>query len=399
MNMKEILTERVNLFEPNVYIVMCVEITGNICPHRLTAAIREAYGANEAAMSKIVLDHGSARYEKLPVSGCGITISAKPWTELVLENEKKPFALDQGELIRTFIIQNHTDTQMMIMAHHLAGDGKSVIYLIKDIMNAYAGVPLTLKPLNLLTEASFPAPLPLSAKLYVRYCKRKWKNCCFTWQDYYTLHHRYWENAYSDIELKTLSAAETAQIIEKSRQIGCSVNSYLVTEFLQKYREKCEVGIPVSIREHGDESMSNLTSGISIKYQYNVKKTFAENALQVHNKINKTLEEKKLFVLQFLAGLPMTLIDAVLLQTHGCFTSPLAEQTAEIMRYIGKNKRGLGITNLTKLEIPAVYGNCQIKNIIFVPPAVSYSRNVIGISTINGQMTISWHNMHRRHTP
>ncbi len=58
--MKEILTERPNLFEPNVYIAMCVELTGKICPHQLTAAITEAYKANEAAMSKIVLEHGAA---------------------------------------------------------------------------------------------------------------------------------------------------------------------------------------------------------------------------------------------------------------------------------------------------------------------------------------------------
>lgn len=30
--MKEILTERPNLFESNVYITMCVELTGKICP-------------------------------------------------------------------------------------------------------------------------------------------------------------------------------------------------------------------------------------------------------------------------------------------------------------------------------------------------------------------------------
>lgn len=43
----------------------------------------------------------------------------------------------------------------MIMAHHLAGDGKSIIYLIKDIMNALAKKPLTYKPLVLLKKNSF----------------------------------------------------------------------------------------------------------------------------------------------------------------------------------------------------------------------------------------------------
>lgn len=390
---KEIITERQNLFEPNVYVTMCVEITGKVCPDRLAAAIRDAYNANEAAMSKIVLDQDCASYVKLASSGCSITVTDKSWTELVTENERKPFALNRGELIRTFIITGDTDTRMMIMAHHLAGDGKSIVYLIKDIMSAYAGAILTYKPLTLLTEASFPTPLPLSAQLYIRYCRRKWKRRCFTWQDYYTLHHKYWENTASHIRCQTLSADETKQIIEKSGQIGCSVNSYLVTGFLQRYGKKCEVGIPVSIRENENESMSNLTSGISINYCFNTKKTFADNALQVHKKIYRKLREKKMLPLQFLACLPKTLIDACLLQTHGCCSDRLAGQTAKIMGYIGKTKRDLGISNLTTVDIPIVYGSCRIKNIIFVPPAVSYSRNIIGISTFNGQMTISWHNM------
>lgn len=37
-----------------------------------------------------------------------------------------------------------------------------------------------------------------------------------------------------------------------------------------------------------------------------------------------------------------------------------------------------------------------MKNIIFVPPAVSYAHNIFGISTINGQMTFSFHHMVRR---
>lgn len=138
--------------------------------------------------------------------------------------------------------------------------------------------------------------------------------------------------------------------------------------------------------------MSNLTSGINISYKYDIKKTFAQNAAQVHKIIKKKLKRKKLFVLQFLAQLPMTLIDAVLLSTYNSCREPFAEKNAKVMGYSGKI-RDLGVTNLTVLDIPASYGNYEIKNIIFVPPAVSYSHNIIGVSTFNGRMTISHHNI------
>lgn len=393
--MNEIVTERPNLFEPNVYITVAVEIAGKVCPQKLFSAIEQAFEANEAAMSKIVLERGAAYYEKMSVTNCKVEIkeATTDWVTLAYQNEKIPFAINKGELIRVFIIPAEDKTQLMVMAHHLAGDGKSMIYFVKDIMTALAGRPLTYKPLTLLERNLPQKGLSVTARLFARYCNYKWDNRFFTWQDYYDLHDRYWKNVSSDIRYETLSVEETQRIKDEARKIGCSVNSFLVTQFLQKYQKKCEVGIPVSIRQGNNEAMSNLTSGIQIRYQYDVKKTFAENAIQIHKRIAKKLKKNKLFVLQFLARLPMTLLDAVLLHTYGLCDAPLAEKTAKIMSYTGKNKRGLGITNLTVLDIPVSYGNYQIKNIVFVPPAVSYSHNIIGVSTVNGRMTISYHDI------
>lgn len=59
----------------------------------------------------------------------------------------------------------------------------------------------------------------------------------------------------------------------------------------------------------------------------------------------------------------------------------------EFMGYIGKT-RDLGITNLTVIDIPVLYGSYIIKNIIFVLPTVSYAHNITGILTINGKNDI-----------
>lgn len=393
--MNEIVTERPNLFEPNVYIAVCVEITGKVCLHKLSAAVKQAFEANEATMSKIVLKHGLAYYEKMSESCCKIEIENEneDWLKTVYQNEKKTFAIDKGELVRAFIIPSEEKTQIIVMAHHLVGDGKSIIYFVKDIMNALADHPLTYKPLTLLERNLPQKGLSAKAKWYARYCKHKWDNRYFTWQDYYDLHSKYWKTVSSDIRCETLSAEETRRIKDDAKQIGCSVNSYLVTMFLQKYQKKCEVGIPVSVRQDKNEAMSNLTSGIRIYHKYDVHKTFAENAVQVHKKIARELKQKRVFVLQFLAQMPMTLLDAALLNTYNSCCDRMAEQAARVMSYTGKTKKDLGITNLTVIDIPTSYGNYKIENIIFVPPAVSYSHNIIGVSTVNGRMTITHHDM------
>lgn len=87
------------------------------------------------------------------------------------------------------------------------------------------------------------------------------------------------------------------------------------------------------------------------------------------------------------------MMDAVLLNTYNFCCYGLAEKTAKIFGYTEKTKIDLGISNLTVLDIPVSYGKYKIENIIFVPPAVSYSNNIIGVSTINGKMTISYHNI------
>lgn len=392
--MHEIITERPNLFEPNDYITVSVKIIGTICPDKLTVAIKEAYKANETTMSKIMLHKNKAYYEKIYLSGCKIEITEKNLLEIIKINEKIPFALDKGELIRTFIIPNKNNTEIIIMAHHLAGDGKSIIYFIKDIMNALSGAPLIYKSLTPLTKQELQqTSLTIPAKLYIHYCKRKWKDYSFTWQDYYHLHNKYWETTHSDIKYITLSIKETQQILEEAKHIGCSVNSYIITKFLERYQHKCRVGIPISIRKPGNESLSNLTSGIILKYKFHAKKSFAKNAIQIDKKIKKLLQKNTMFVLKLLLELPATLIDAVLLNTYQQYSHHLAKETAKIMGYSKNTKSDLGISNLTMIDIPSVYGNYRIANIIFVPPAISYSHHVFGISTMDGQMTISYHNM------
>lgn len=83
----------------------------------------------------------------------------------------------------------------------------------------------------------------------------------------------------------------------------------------------------------------------------------------------------------------------MLLSKYDFCNDCLAEKTAKVMTYFGKKKRDIGVTNLTVIDIPVVYGNYEIGNIIFIPPAVSYSHNIIGVSTFNGRMTISYHNI------
>ncbi|MCM1258861.1 MAG: hypothetical protein NC307_13535 [Roseburia sp.] len=395
--MQEIRTQRPNLFEPNDYITFYLELDGTVSANALADAIRAAYNANQSTVSKIVLtSEGTAFYEKMTKSGCKIEFLKDDWKNVIKTNEKIPFALEHGELIRSFILLGGNKTSLLIMAHHLAGDGKAMIYFIESIMTALSGAELEYRPLSMLSPETIPPSgrYTLVAKLYTKFCQRKYaKNpFAFSWKDYYRVHERYWKATSSCVLYKEFSKEDTDLIIESARQMGVSVNSYIVAAFLQTDSRNRVVGIPLSVRENENKSMANLTSGISITHSFDKNISFEGNAKQIQKKVSKMIKTYRWFVLRFLSEMPPSFIDGALLYTYHCCENPLMGQFAKIMGYIGdSNKRDLGITNLTVLDIPACYSTIRIKKIVFVPPNVSYSNNIIGVSTFQGEMTVTYH--------
>ncbi|MDD6072467.1 MAG: condensation domain-containing protein [Clostridiales bacterium] len=388
---KYIRTERANLFEPDVYISMVVKITGDVSKEAMRQAVERAYEANEATMSEIVLtEQGDAYYEKRRNSGCRTFIENKPWMELLWQSEKEAFHLKDGELVRVFLTEEDEKLVLFIHAHHLVGDGKSVLILLKDIVNALDGQRLTYKPMKLI-ERDFlqkKARLEAGMKPLLRRVNRKWKKTgrSFGWEDYYAVHKKYWLEHTSQICVQTYDINKIKAQCPK----GITVNSYMITFLLRDYPTGKTVGIPVSIREE-DGGMSNQTSGIVVKAKYNRKRSFEENLRTVHKRIYREIRSrnKKYFVLLFMEYLCPSLTDAVLLQTHGCYQNKLSEKMARIMGYMGEGGRDLGVTNLNQIDIPDKYSNFSIESIQFIPPSVSYTTNVIGISTFQDVLTVT----------
>jgi len=376
---------------------MIVKLSGDLLREEMEQAVSKAYEANEATMSKIVLEeNGDAYYEKMESSGCKFCADSRPWKELLYQSEKSPFALKEGELVRIFLTEENEQLILFLHAHHLVGDGQSVMILVNDIVNSLNRQSLTYKPMlsvnrNFLEKR---AGLVTGMKLYVKGLNEKWeKNAkAFTWDDYYAIHRKYWDEYVSEIEWKTYDLKERKAQCPK----GITINSYMITELLKEYSECEVVGIPVSIREDG--GMSNQTTGIAVKYKYNYKKAFEVNADRVHKAIYKKLKNRnmKYFILLFMERLCPSLIDAVLLQSHGCYQNKLTEKMAKVMGYTGDGGRDLGVTNLNKLDIPKTHEKIVVENIIFIPPKISYAKKVIGISTYADKLTVCYHKMRSR---
>lgn len=390
---KYITSERSNLFEPNVYISMAVKIEGNITAEMAVKAVRTAYNANESTKSKIVLcENGSAYYEKQKESCCKVVIDSRSPKDIINDSVKKPFDIKDGELVRTFVKREDNGITLVVHAHHLVGDGKSVVVLVNDILDSLDGKSPEFKPM-LLIDSDYlgkRAKLPAAVKLLVKHINRKWAKTgkVFGWNDYYAIHKKYWGACSSEFEIKTYSAGE----LKKRCVNGTTLNSLLIAEMLKNNPESKVTGIPVSIREDNG-GMSNQTSGFSIKYRYNKRKTFEANLTQVHKRIYKKLNNvnSKYFVLLFMAKLSPALVDSVLLNTYGLYSNPLSEKMSDIIGYTDKNSPDIGVTNLARIDIVAEYDSFKVSDVIFIPPKVSYSKEVVGVGTFGDKLTVCRH--------
>ncbi|TCL55216.1 condensation domain-containing protein [Kineothrix alysoides] len=395
-----IYSERTDLLEPNIYIQFLVQITGNPDLDELVSAIKTVFSANEATMSRIVYDkNGDAYYERMPESGCKVSILKGDWKNIIRENEKVTFAIDQGELMRVFVNVAEEDIFLLIMAHHLAGDGKAVTYFIEDVMTALSGGQLGYKPMQLISNKSMPekSELPLLLKLYVYILNKKWKYTgnTFHWDDYYKIHEVYWKERSSEIVFERFSPEEINRIHAYAKKIGVSVNSYIATAFLEADRNNETIGMAVNIRMDKNKSISNQATGISVDHLFSDKITFDENAQIVHKRVLYKLRKPvmKYFILRFIPLFTPSLIDSVLLYTYGLYENRTTQKLARLMGYAGGKTRELGITNLTKLDIPNTYGIYGLKNGLFIPPVVSYAKHIIGVSTMEDGMAVSYHFM------
>lgn len=141
--------------------------------------------------------------------------------------------------------------------------------------------------------------------------------------------------------------------------------------------------------------MSNQTSGIAIRHSYCKDKTFEDNLMKIHKKISSEMNDnrKKYFILPFMSSITPSLLDAVLLESQGCYSNKVSMKFAKSIGYLEKKYTDLGVTNLTVIDIPHKFNNFEIKDIYFIPPKISYEEEVIGIATFNNKLTIINHGM------
>lgn len=421
----EINKERLWIFAPVATITTKVTIDGKASVEQIKEAIREAVNSNAVLKTKVVLE-GEKAYLVPQESVCyQVEETKEAWRKILHDQEKIPFDLSRGEYIRFFLIhtgdvhteQVHTERvheenendlvsikeaawTLLLLGHHLAGDGSSYAFLIQDILRALNHEELTEKTIQLFDMEDLPSNSGLNGpmKWMLNSMNRQWGKSGkqFTFEEFTTMAQRYWEKHSSYIEIYKLTGTSYQTLLKTAKENNITVNSLITTAFI-KAAEACgekqtpDVGIAVSIRKEGYQGMGNFATGISIQRKYANKKSFLKNCIEVQKQIYTKLkdEKKKFFLLQFMGKITGSLVDAIYFSAVDGYENKTAKTFSKMFGYDG-NAKGISITNLTKLPIKSNYGGYQLKDYLFIPPLVLHGKRIIGVASLGDSMEISF---------
>lgn len=388
-------TERTHLFAPNIQIVQKVSIYGVPSIQALENAIRNACDLQESLNCKIVIDEsGESRYEKTKVV-VPINIVYEEWETIAIKQARTRMQIEEGELIRFFLIPKKCETELVIVAHHLAGDGNSITYLIEDIMNILSGEKLSFKKLKIIEGQDLPkeSNMPFLTKLYIKNLNNKWlkERKLYSFTDCKQVFKEYWSHIDHDFFYHEFTKEETEYICQYAKKAAVTVNSLLTTVMLAIYSKKADVGLAVSIRGNY-RGMANLVSGIAFKYKYKKRMSLIKNAQGVHKVIKKKLINPKInyFVLRFLDLLDGPFIDSACVNRYVHKIGNPSNTLCNLMQY-SENLRDIGVSNLMKVDIRSNYGEMRIDHLVFLPPIVPYARRICGAVTLEGKLNLTMH--------
>jgi len=386
----EIIYERDELFDVNMVIVFQIEIAGTYQFDKFKEAFENAIKVNRTLMSRVLLEaDGRAYYVDNDVPKSSIREVDEELDLVRQREEKKRFHVEEGEFLRAFVKKNEEDTSILLLMHHLGGDGKSVLYFIEDFMTFLSGGTKEFKEIR---TAETEKKLDPISKGILRYYNSRWNGKVFNFDDLDKAYEAYWKNRTSLLDVQVIEKEEMEDILAECRRAGVKYTAYLTAKLISEESGKMDVGYAVDYRHDKNRSMGNQASGTSVEHKYDPSKSLMQNAKEIQKKLDKKMKDhyKSSYILNFVGGIDRTLRDAVNLEHAGYYHDKVSYGFAKLMGYVGKTK-DYSITNLTVADIPAKYGEYEIKQILFAGPVVSYGKRIIGVVTFNGKTVITKH--------
>ena len=362
-------------------------------------------------------------YEIFPRQG------SEDWIKIVRDASQIPFQFETQPALKVILVQSGEINELILLCHHVLADGMSLVYLLRDLLDALGD------PHSELSELPAPEPITLQnmpedlkqsgiAKFFMKRINKKWieSKIDFDQADYQAITEAYWTHYSHPLLLIEFNESETEKLVSRCREENTTVNSALSSAFSGavssvkgEHENQPRIVVAADLRDRiphsPGESLGVYAGGLDFKFNYDHNIGFWENARVFHGKATSLYTNKNLFKEQLTwSYLHPTLSEAMTFKKAGSLVPPESaqyqklhsfSQREDVVQSILKREMledfdavfvGTAITNLTRLDIPASYGELELERVIFKPGGAFPLSNIhllVGAVTCAGKLTLT----------
>lgn len=396
----KIKTDRHYVFDPSAQIIVRAEVKGYPEVADLKRAIVLAVGKHDTLNSKIVMDtEGDCYY--VPVEGLipDIEVIYENVENEVLVNRewKKELVIQEGKMVRFVILQYDDITELVIIQHHLGGDGKSIVILLNDIMDKLVNPSDDLQGQNrercvkVYDKKYLSKYIQLNELLSmaINELNNRWEteDKIFELEERTKVFENYWRDKTVEVKSFSLNKDEVNTILGECRAHGVKLNNLLTTIVMKNQVKTKKIGIIADMRHATDTLMGNFASSFMLEETYDETKEFWENATYIENLAASQLADRDqlLILLMMYVNIGNGLKD-------GAHISDYHSKTIDdYVEAFGGGSEGMPIciSNLGVANMKSDFGKYGVEKMTFVSPLAGPIHCNISVATINDCLVLN----------
>ena len=418
--------ERMFFMSPACTVMMAARIIGTVDPARLRQALDAASRKHPLLRVKVVFDRrheawfSSDGVPPVPLS-VAPRVSERQWLDEMKNEARVPFDLADGPLIRCVLLQSPEVSDLLVFCNHSICDGMALAGLVRDLLSLYEDPAQSVRMLDPPDVMDIQKPglslQGLIARVFVALANRKWRKNPYYFgpEEYAALYRAYWEDRKPGLVLFEFDPAESARLLAACRGHGVTVGSALSAACLAAHtditggfpKSQQALMVPYDLRKRATPPVGDVfcfcDGGLRFPFAYSTKKSFWDNAKDLHKTIHLQLERLDSACLDIPVFEP-SLIDA--LSAFGPFIDriPKAYTRTEILqrfirdtknivfsfnRNFEKNIPGFVPSNLGRIDIPGSPGELRLDRLVFLPSASELNPLTLGGIGAGGRIVFS----------
>ncbi len=327
------------------------------------------------------------------------------WIEIVKAEENKPFRSTEEPPIRFFVLVDKFDFDLIIIGHHILGDGLSYAYVFQDFIDIYCNKKkLEVRETTLITSYK---NLPEQSRFdrdveeYIKYLNEEWdkERVFFSDEEYEKVYEKYHETNTVDVLTVKVENDDYHELRLQCKQNDVTINTLIFTVFLKAFQDLMElessnVTIAMNIRNamsfQPGRCIGNYASAFTPLLTYNNEFDIWENARHNCKVVSEYIKDAKKshMVPQLFCQLDCSIIDALTFAASGSFMTPLIPKVVPLLSSISSGE-GFGISNLGALNVDLSNSSYELTDFVYIPHATTIYNKTLGVATMNEQLMIS----------